>query len=64
MATPPHKTYTYKGWRFFQARPHRWILIRDRDGYRTRHDTYAGCQAFIRCHGDAPDPDAAYDATV
>lgn len=61
---PDCKTYSYKGWHYQQKTRGKWLLRRDLDGFVTTHQSKGGCEAFIRLHGDAPDPDAHYNAVL
>ena len=53
------KIHTYRGWVFAQIRQGHWHMERIADGFTTTHRSHAGCQAFIRHHGNAANPDAA-----
>lgn len=54
--------HQYMGWRLQELRRGCWLLVRNRDAFRTHHHSLEGGKAFIRCHGAADDPDADYEA--
>lgn len=58
------KVYAYKGWQFRQICRGNWEIVRMADGFHSYHNTLGGCQAFVRLHGTASNPDAAYQASL
>ena len=59
MAATTAKTYNYKGWTFYQVARGDWVMRRLSDGFSTWHHSRGGCEAFVRLHGLAANPDAS-----